>query len=73
MNYRNLFRKLEENLAQIERTDDIVSLLSLILERVVEDFRDDLRANIERHSLAKKAAAMAMESELHEAKAKATA
>lgn len=42
MNYRNLFRKLEENLAQIERTDDVVALLSLILERVVEDFHDDL-------------------------------
>ena len=42
MNYRNLFRKLEENLAQIERTDDVVTLLSVILERVVEDFRDDL-------------------------------
>ena len=42
MNYRNVFRKLEENLAQIERTEDVVALLSLILERVVEDFHDDL-------------------------------
>ena len=42
MNYRNVFRKLEENLAQIERTDDLVTLLSLILERVVDDFHDDL-------------------------------
>jgi len=42
VNYRNLFRKLEETLAQIERTDDVVSLLSAILERVVEDFQEDL-------------------------------
>lgn len=42
MDYRNLFSKLEENLAQIERTDDVVALLSVILERVVEDFGGDL-------------------------------
>jgi sigma-B regulation protein RsbU (phosphoserine phosphatase) len=42
VDYRNLFRKLEENLAQIERTDDVVSLLSAILEHVVEDFNEDL-------------------------------
>lgn len=42
MDYRNLFRKLEQNLAQIERTDDVVSLLSAILERLVVDFHDDL-------------------------------
>ncbi|HXV76076.1 MAG TPA: PP2C family protein-serine/threonine phosphatase [Candidatus Polarisedimenticolaceae bacterium] len=42
MNYRQLFGKLEQTLARIERTDDSVTLTSAILERVVEDFRDDL-------------------------------
>jgi sigma-B regulation protein RsbU (phosphoserine phosphatase) len=42
MDYRNLFRKLEENLERIERTDDTLSMVRAILERLVDDFRDDL-------------------------------
>lgn len=42
MDYRNLFRKLEENLGRIERSDDPLTMLTAILERLVEDFRDDL-------------------------------
>jgi len=42
MDYRNLFRKLEENLGRIERSDDALTMLTAILQRLVEDFRDDL-------------------------------
>jgi sigma-B regulation protein RsbU (phosphoserine phosphatase) len=42
MDYRNLFRKLEENLGRIERTGDLLATLSAFLERLVDDFRDDL-------------------------------
>ena len=42
MDYRNLFGKLEQTLARIDQTDDVVSLLTAILERVVVDFRADL-------------------------------
>ena len=42
MNYRNLFANLEKNLARIERSDDVRTTLRAVLERLVEDFRDDL-------------------------------
>jgi hypothetical protein len=42
MDYRNLFRKLEENLERIERNDDTLSMVRAILERLVDDFKDDL-------------------------------
>lgn len=42
MDYRNLFRKLEENLGRIERSDDPLTMLAAMLQRLVEDFRDDL-------------------------------
>lgn len=42
MDYRNLFRKLEENLGRIERSGDLVATLAAFLERLVDDFRDDL-------------------------------
>lgn len=42
MNYKTLFSKLEKNLDQIERSDDATATLSAILERLVDDFREDL-------------------------------
>jgi len=42
VDYRNLFGKLEQTLARIDQTEDVVSLLTAILERVVDDFRADL-------------------------------
>jgi sigma-B regulation protein RsbU (phosphoserine phosphatase) len=42
MDYRNLFRKLEENLERIERTGDTLTMVAAILERLVDDFKDDL-------------------------------
>lgn len=42
MDYKNLFRKLERTLSTIERAEDLVVTLSAILQRLVEDFRDDL-------------------------------
>jgi len=41
-NYKELFRKLEKTLGKIERSDDSVSTLSVILQRLVDDFKDDL-------------------------------
>jgi len=41
-NHKELFRKLEKTLGKIERSDDSVSRLAAILERLVEDFKDDL-------------------------------
>jgi len=42
MDYRNLFQKLEQHLGRIERSDDLLSTLAAMLERLVIDFRDDL-------------------------------
>lgn len=42
MNYKDLFRKLEKNLAQIGRSEDLEATLAEILKRLVEDFRADL-------------------------------
>jgi sigma-B regulation protein RsbU (phosphoserine phosphatase) len=41
-NPKELFRKLEKTLGKIERSEDLVSTLSVILERLVDDFKDDL-------------------------------
>jgi sigma-B regulation protein RsbU (phosphoserine phosphatase) len=42
LDYLHLFEKLEATLARMDRVGDAVSLASAILERVVEDFRDDI-------------------------------
>jgi sigma-B regulation protein RsbU (phosphoserine phosphatase) len=42
MRYKNLFRKIEKTLASIEGSEDLVATLTVILERLVTDFRDDL-------------------------------
>ncbi len=42
IDYKNLFRKLERTLATIGRSEDLVSTLSAILKRLVDDFQDDL-------------------------------
>lgn len=42
MDPKDLFRKLEETLGRIERAEDALATLSAILERLINDFRDDL-------------------------------
>jgi sigma-B regulation protein RsbU (phosphoserine phosphatase) len=42
MDYKNLFRKLENTLADIEASDDRVSTVYAMLQRLVDDFHDDL-------------------------------
>jgi hypothetical protein len=42
VNYKELFRKLERNLAQIQRSEDLSATLTAILRHLVDDFRDDL-------------------------------
>lgn len=42
MQYKNLFRKLDRNLRQIERSADLLATTSEILRRLVDDFQDDL-------------------------------
>jgi len=40
--YKRLFRKLERNLTQIEHSEVVAPTLVAILERLVQDFREDL-------------------------------
>ncbi len=40
--HKSLFRKLEKTLESIERSEELVPTLSGVLERLVQDFRDDL-------------------------------
>jgi serine phosphatase RsbU (regulator of sigma subunit) len=40
MNYKDLFRKLERNLAQIQGSEDLTATLSAILRRLVDDYRE---------------------------------
>jgi hypothetical protein len=42
MDYKRLFAKLERNLDEIEHSPDLLSTLSEILRRLVDDFRDDI-------------------------------
>jgi sigma-B regulation protein RsbU (phosphoserine phosphatase) len=42
MYQKNLFRKLDQNLDEIERSEDTLTTLSAILRRLVDDFKDDL-------------------------------
>ena len=40
--YKNLFRKLEKTLARVQQSTDTIATLSAILQRLVDDFRDEL-------------------------------
>lgn len=40
--HKSLFRKLEKTLESIERSEELVPTLSAVLERLVQDFREDL-------------------------------
>lgn len=40
MNYKDLFRKLERSLAEIQGSEDLTATLSAILKRLVDDYRD---------------------------------
>lgn len=42
MIYKNLFRKLDRTLDKIERSEDLVTTLTAVLRRLVDDFADDL-------------------------------
>jgi sigma-B regulation protein RsbU (phosphoserine phosphatase) len=42
MDAKNLFRKLDRNLRQIEGSNDLIATLYEILRRLVDDFQDDL-------------------------------
>ncbi len=42
VDYKNLFRKLETTLASVDRSDDPIATLSAILQRIVDDFHDEL-------------------------------
>jgi serine phosphatase RsbU (regulator of sigma subunit) len=42
VDHKNLFRKIDRNLKTIERSSDMVAMLSEILRRLVDDFQDDL-------------------------------
>ena len=42
MNYKSLFAKLERNLGRLDERDSTSGTLPAIVERLVEDFRDDL-------------------------------
>lgn len=42
MDYKGLYAKLEKNLDQVERSTDMSSTLYAILQRLVDDFKDDL-------------------------------
>jgi len=40
--YKNLFRKLEKTLARVEESENTLATLSAILQKLVDDFRDEL-------------------------------
>lgn len=40
--YKNLFRKLEKTLARVEESEDTLATLTAILQKLVDDFRDEL-------------------------------
>lgn len=42
VDYKNLFRKLEKTLARIEDSEDVVATLTAILQRLVDDFQNEL-------------------------------
>jgi sigma-B regulation protein RsbU (phosphoserine phosphatase) len=42
MDYKNLSRKLQATLADIEKSDDVLATVYAMLERLVNDFRSDL-------------------------------